>query len=237
MICTSGKKRCKNDGEYPPPHVLESAAFESYYRECGVIPAAEFGDFIASLRKPLGTSFRITGHPSDPGAIVLRQKLEGHFNTRLGELLVGDEKLDPPRSICWFPGRMAWRLDVPRSILRGKGVVKGQETCTHQRLAEFHAWLINETDLGTISRQEEVSMVPPLLLDVRPGHVVLDMCAAPGSKTQQLIEALSPPTCSGNAADDTAGLVVANDMDYKRCHLLVHQAKLPRPHPDPNVLP
>ncbi len=43
---------------------------------------------------------------------------------------------------------------------------------------------------GNISRQETVSMIPPLVLDVQPHHKVLDMCAAPGSKTAQLIEAL-----------------------------------------------
>ena len=36
-------------------------------------------------------------------------------------------------------------------------------------------------------------MVPPCLLDVQPGHIVADLCAAPGSKTQQLIEAINPP--------------------------------------------
>lgn len=29
-------------------------------------------------------------------------------------------------------------------------------------------------------------MVPPLFLDVHPHHAVLDMCAAPGSKTVQV---------------------------------------------------
>ncbi len=33
-------------------------------------------------------------------------------------------------------------------------------------------------------------MIPPLVLEVKPHHKVLDMCAAPGSKTAQLIEAL-----------------------------------------------
>ena len=33
-------------------------------------------------------------------------------------------------------------------------------------------------------------MIPPLVLDVKPEHKVLDMCAAPGSKTGQLIEAI-----------------------------------------------
>ena len=33
-------------------------------------------------------------------------------------------------------------------------------------------------------------MIPPLLLDIKPHHKVLDLCAAPGSKTSQLIEYL-----------------------------------------------
>ena len=40
----------------------------------------------------------------------------------------------------------------------------------------------------------QVSMLPPLVLDVQPHHKVLDMCAAPGSKTAQLIEALHEVT-------------------------------------------
>lgn len=46
------------------------------------------------------------------------------------------------------------------------------------------------------------------------------MCAAPGSKTAQIIEMLH--------ADENgipSGYVVANDVDNKRCYMLVHQAK------------
>lgn len=67
-------------------------------------------------------------------------------------------------------------------------------------------------------------MVPPLLLDVRPGHAVLDTCASPGSKTQQIIEILHGAAQSGGADADGRGLVVANDADNKRCHLLVSRA-------------
>lgn len=38
-------------------------------------------------------------------------------------------------------------------------------------------------DSGLISRQEIVSMIPPMLCDIKSHHSVFDMCAAPGSKT------------------------------------------------------
>lgn len=64
--------------------------------------------------------------------------------------------------------------------------------------------------------------VPPLFLDVQPHHRVLDMCAAPGSKTFQLLEAIHKGETPGTLP---AGLVVANDADMQRCNLLVHQIK------------
>jgi multisite-specific tRNA:(cytosine-C5)-methyltransferase len=68
-------------------------------------------------------------------------------------------------------------------------------------------------------------MIPPLLLDVQPEHIVLDCCAAPGSKTVQLLEALHARGIEGqSAASIPPGLLVANDSDAKRCHMLVHQS-------------
>lgn len=67
-----------------------------------------------------------------------------------------------------------------------------------------------ETETGSISRQEAVSMIPPLVLDVKPHHKVLDTCAAPGSKTSQIIEALHAD------ADGSipSGFVIANDVSF-----------------------
>ena len=73
---------------------------------------------------------------------------------------------------------------------------------------------------GNISRQEAVSMIPPLVLDVQSHHRVLDMCAAPGSKTVQLLEMLH--------SDQTqlpTGYVMANDVDFQRCNMMTHQVK------------
>ena len=67
------------------------------------------------------------------------------------------------------------------------------------------------TQAGVISRLEAVSMIPPLFLDVHPDHLVLDLCAAPGSKTQQLLEMLK------------SGVIVANDANPQRALMLVNQ--------------
>ena len=161
--------------------MLESEAFESYYKAAGVVPEADWDAFITSLKTPLGTSFSITGHPDDPGTCALRKYMEEQHTSKMGNLEVAGEKVPPPYPITWYPGRLAWRFDVSRSVLRGKGVRKdGVETKavsaeTEATLSGFHAFLMAEVELGTISRQEEVSMVPPCLIDVRPGHRVMDM--------------------------------------------------------------
>ncbi len=64
---------------------------------------------------------------------------------------------------------------------------------------------------GLAHCQEEVSMLPALLLDVRPGMRVLDLCAAPGGKTAQVAVALA-----------NRGTVVANDVRIQRLRPLRH---------------
>ena len=84
-----------------------------------------------------------------------------------------------PVCLPWYPGRFAWQLNLTRKEIRRV-----------EAYHKLHNFLVSETESGNISRQETVSMIPPLVLDVRPEHRVLDMCAAPGSKTAQLIEAI-----------------------------------------------
>lgn len=217
---------------YPPPPLLENEHFETYYRGLGLVPPSEWDAFLAALRTPLGVSFRITGRPDDPTALALRDWMERKHVQRMQQLVVpGAGAVPPPTPIPWLPGRLAWRFDVSRATLRGKGVRRAdadgpaqdptpEEAASKSTLAAFHEFLTQEVELGNMSRQEEVSMVPPEVLEVRPGQRVLDMCAAPGSKTQQLLE------CSaGSLAATCGGMVIANDAEYRRCHLLVHQAK------------
>ncbi len=64
--------------------------------------------------------------------------------------------------------------------------------------------------LGHTYMQESASMLPVELLDVQPGHVVLDMAAAPGSKSTQIAAKLG----SKDAA--ARGILIANDVQEKR---------------------
>lgn len=68
--------------------------------------------------------------------------------------------------------------------------------------------------------------------DLLPLAQVLDMCAAPGSKTFQLLEMLhnmegASAADGGSSSSGTTptGFVVANDADAQRCNLLTHQTK------------
>lgn len=45
--------------------------------------------------------------------------------------------------------------------------------------AEFHSWLTDLMESGNITRQEAVSMLPPLFLDVQPKHLVSSRQQAP----------------------------------------------------------
>ncbi|AGB16430.1 NOL1/NOP2/sun family putative RNA methylase [Halovivax ruber XH-70] len=67
---------------------------------------------------------------------------------------------------------------------------------------------------GFTHGQEEVSVIPPLVLDPEPGERVWDACAAPGSKATQLA-----------ALIDDRGTVVANDNNLGRLSALRFNAE------------
>lgn len=157
--------------------------------------------------------------------------------------------VEPPALVSWFPDQLAWQMSTPKKIIRRFAPFKS-----------FQRFLVSETSVGNISRQEIVSMIPPLLLDVRPGMIVMDLCAAPGSKSAQLIEMLHEgeetrilqsmrqdgdqemngmnPESKGLTGESlgeeladwsdngrSTGLLIANDVEYKRAHMLIHQMK------------
>lgn len=66
-----------------------------------------------------------------------------------------------------------------------------------------------EHALGYVYIQEAASMIPSIVLNPSKEDLVLDMAAAPGSKTTHLASIM-----------DNNGLIIANDYDYKRIKAL-----------------
>ncbi|XP_061616511.1 RNA cytosine C(5)-methyltransferase NSUN2 [Phyllopteryx taeniolatus] len=188
--------------------VKENKLFEHYYKEQGLVPEGEFEQFMDAMREPLPATIRITGYKSHAKEILHCLK-EKYFKD-IQELEIDGQKIEAPQPLSWYPDEQAWHTNMSRKIIRKSPL-----------LEKFHQFLVSETESGNISRQEAVSMIPPLLLKIEPHHKILDMCAAPGSKTAQLIEMLH----SDMEVPFPEGFVIANDVDNKRCYLLVHQAK------------
>lgn len=221
-------KRRRGDGEgtWDAPIDNEKATrctarFEKYYRKQlvgSVLQDDEFERMMAAMERPLPVTLRLTGDAA------LTSRLEAELVEAVGKtnaaLACSQEPLITTPIVAaklpWI--ERGWHLNVGRMEIR---------KCPEA--AELLRWLVGHSNGGTTTRQEAVSMVPPLFLGVAPGDVVLDACAAPGSKTTQLIEAVDGSNQGGRdgvvAALERSSLVVANDEHYQRTHTLVHQLK------------
>jgi len=97
--------------------------------------------------------------------------------------------------IPWMPGEQAWQMPFSRG--------KPPDDYTKRMMTILH-------DSGRITRQEAASMLPVEILAISDETVVLDMCAAPGSKTTQVAEKLLPN-----------GFVIANEPVPSRANMLI----------------
>lgn len=127
-------------------------------------------------RSDLPTSFRITG--SRATAYATRDVMKSIFNPSLiadktitrsdirdveiphdsSETIKSMDEIQPPTPIPFYPDQLGWQYQVSRSQIKSNPIYK-----------KFHEFLVAETEVGNISRQEVVSMIPVLLLDVKPG--------------------------------------------------------------------
>jgi len=79
----------------------------------------------------------------------------------------------------------------------------------HKKEKRFDVGNTKAHFLGYIFVQEAASMIPPIVLQPKPGEFILDMCAAPGSKTTQMAAMMR-----------NTGLIIANDVTVDRIKLL-----------------
>jgi 16S rRNA C967 or C1407 C5-methylase (RsmB/RsmF family) len=98
------------------------------------------------------------------------------------------------KKIEWSVGNEAYQLP----FARGKAPRDG----TRELLALLH-------DTGRVTRQEAASMLPILVLDPEENELLLDLCAAPGSKATHAAERMAP-----------SGVVVANEPISGRVNML-----------------
>jgi NOL1/NOP2/sun family putative RNA methylase len=75
----------------------------------------------------------------------------------------------------------------------------------HKKKERRDAGNLIEHALGYFYIQEAASMIPPLVLEPTPDDIVLDMCAAPGSKATQIAALMK-----------NKGLLIANDYTIDR---------------------
>ena len=115
--------------------------------------------------------------------------------------------IPPPTRLPWCDG---WQLGVDKMSLKFS---------RNPMLRDLQRWLVKCNNTGVLTRQAVDSMVPAAILQVEPHHRVLDLCASPGSKTTQALEALNVNGEEGSAS----GCVIANDINPMRCYFLVRR--------------
>ena len=99
--------------------------------------------------------------------------------------------------------------------LRASGASLEPSTITQHawRITDQGALFYEQVANGEVYVQDEASQMVAQVLDAQPGENVLDLCAAPGSKTTQI-------------ADRLKGLVIASDIHSHRLRTVKDTAKL-----------
>jgi 16S rRNA C967 or C1407 C5-methylase (RsmB/RsmF family) len=209
---------------------MGSDKFDSYYKtQFPWMSSEEFSKFALTLQEKLPVTFRVNQtevnhetvcemftdkhfiekHSIDMGATAEGISEEDWKNKALDMSLI---KLENKK--YYPPGNVLFELTVPRELLK-----------KNLGLKAIHKVIQKANDSGILTRQEIVSMLPPLLLGVEAEHSVFDMCAAPGSKTAQIFELMMTSQVYGRMGSNTTqpkGFIVANDADAKRAFMLTH---------------
>ena len=198
---------------------LKNEKFEFYYKTqfSKLFPTPEkFEELVSKLREKLPTVFRISkAHHFHEGfkkmlfdESFLKKLLSDQYN------LIKIQLKDLTNYKEW--SNLVYNININRMELKKNDLLKN-----------FHKFIQFGVDGGVISRQEAVSMIPPMLMRTISTDHLLDMCAAPGSKTAQFLETIYEKydfLDKKYYLKDT-GFVLANDNNFQRAYMMVHQLK------------
>ncbi|KAJ5975470.1 Multisite-specific tRNA:(cytosine-C(5))-methyltransferase [Penicillium waksmanii] len=205
---------------------------ERYYNELGIVSEAEKEDFWAAMRRDLPNSFRFTGSRGIiltvallycRHALAVQERLKDFYVPQITAIKYEGEFVEPPRPVEWYPDQLAWAMTTPKQIIR-----------RFAPFSSFQKFLVAETEVGNISRQEVVSMIPPSSDRRSKSAQLMELLHAGEEETiqeasQKAREGAVGPEPFGpeGLSDDgrTTGLLICNDSDYKRAHMLIHQMK------------
>ena len=198
---------------------LKNEKFEFYYKKqlAQFFPNEEkFEELLSKLREKLPCVFRLN---------KAHHFHEGFKNLLLNESfiksLIGDQanmiKIEL-KNLTSFKewANLVYSININRMELK-----------KNDSLKNFHKFIQYGVDGGVVSRQEAVSMIPPMLMQISPEDKLFDMCAAPGSKTAQFLETVyeNYNFLDKNQYLKDTGFVLANDNNHQRAYMMVHQLK------------
>mmetsp|Transcript_4639 Transcript_4639/g.7627 ORF Transcript_4639/g.7627 Transcript_4639/m.7627 type:complete len:782 (-) Transcript_4639:91-2436(-) len=167
--------------------------------------AEDWAKLAASLATNLKVTFRLNRGRYPLTAAALDAKLRDEFQfkgsfVRIGmdQILQSGEVVKPTE---W--ARDIWQLGTDRI-----GFSKAKT------LAPLYDTISREAALGHLARQGVASMLPAMALRPKEGDVVLDMCGAPGSKSEQVLQMIG-----------SHGALVTNDSDPKRLQSVLRRLR------------
>lgn len=156
--------------------------FVEFYQKHLNLDPADFQMFVDSVQSPLSSAFRIT--PTQHSSQIKNRLEKYNFLTKVQFL------------------ENVYTFDLKAR--------KNQEN--NGEHSEFTEFLVAQTNIGNIQRQEIVSFLPHKFLQLEGSHHVLETCASPGSKTKNLLE---------NIKD---GVLISNEKSSSRVNILVSES-------------
>ena len=203
----------RQEAEVLARSALSNADFEAYYAiqsskgrgyregEGGIMSESEWTEAMQCFRSALPLSFRI--NRSSFHSTSIQQHLIDRLFDAAPPDAISPVPSVPDQYVASIPSRF-WNEDARKL-------------------------LADAQELGALHRQEVVSAIPALLLGVQSHHAVLDLCAAPGSKTLQLLDMMHHQNGEGEGDFDCTklptGILAANDPARNRLLSLTRRSR------------